>query len=291
MRFAFVGVEKANYPVRLLCRVLKVSTSGFYAWQRRRPSQRQRLDAQLLVKVTAIHASSRKSYGSPRIHRELRANGDRISRKRVARLMSQNGLDGRRKRRFCKTTNSAHKMPVAENILARNFTIGTKNTVWVGDISYIHTWEGWLYLAVLIDLHSRRVVGWAIDDTMCTALPLKALTMAIGHRHPCAGLIHHSDRGSQYASHDYQAALKDNHMVCSMSRKGECWDNAVAESFFGRLKEELIYRRSWQTRAEAKAAIIEYILCFYNCHRRHSALGYLSPMAYEEIIGAERLAA
>lgn len=279
------------YPTRLLCRLLQVSPSGYYAWRTRPTSAHAKRDEQLRVQIAAIHKSSRGTYGSPRVHRALRGDKERVGRKRVARIMRENDLSGRRRRRFRKTTDSKHRLPVAENVLARNFTVGARDQVWVGDITYVNTWEGWLYLAVLIDLYSRRVVGWAIADHMRTELVLDALKMAVGERRPDPGLVHHTDRGSQYASADYRSELAAYGMVCSMSRKGECWDNAVAESFFARLKDDLLYRRKWGTKDEAIAAVREYIMCFYNARRLHSSLGYLSPMDYEAASAVDSLAA
>jgi putative transposase len=274
-----------------MCRQLLVSTSGYYAWCHRGKSKHKVRDERLAVHIAAAHAQSRETYGSPRIHRDLRAAGESVGRKRIARIIKENGLRGTFKRRFQRTTDSAHDMPVADNILNRRFDADDDIEAWVGDITYIRTWEGWLYLAVLINLRTRRVVGWAIDDNMRTELVLTALRMAISQEHPAPGLVHHSDRGSQYASGDYQTALGENQMVCSMSRRGNCWDNAVAESFFGHLKEELIYRQSWPTKASARAAVIDYIMGFYNSHRRHSALGYLSPTEYEAVCRMQALAA
>lgn len=273
--------EKAHYPVTVLCRCLQVSKSGFYAWCGRPMSSKAHRDVTLTSLVRASHAGGRKTYGSPRIHRELRLGGERVSRKRVARLMRQEGLYGLRKRRFRKTTDSAHRLPVAKNLLDRQFAPELPNQAWVADITYLWTSEGWLYLAVVIDLFSRRVVGWAIDDNMRTPLVLSALRMAVQQRRPLVGLLHHSDRGSQYASHEFQKYLSSCGIVCSMSRKAECWDNAVVESFFGTLKQELLYRQSWKTREVTRVAVAEYIMCFFNLKRLHSTLGYLSPVMYE----------
>jgi len=233
------------------------------------------------VKIAAIHAESRGTYGSPSIRGELVKAGEAVGKKRVARLMRDQGLSGRAKKKFVRTTDSAHVFPVAKNLVKRRFEAERPNALWVADISYIGTWEGFLYLAVILDVFSRRVVGWAISDHMRTELPLEALSMAVCDRQPPPGLVHHSDRGSQYASQDYQAALRRNGMLCSMSRKGDCWDNAVAESFFATLKNELLYRQSWPTRVRTRAAINEYIACFYNGWRRHTGLGGISPVQYE----------
>jgi transposase InsO family protein len=276
MRFALIDAEKANFAVRWLCRRLEVSRSGYYAWRGRAPAARAKRDEQLAVRVAAIHAENRGVYGSPRIHEELVEAGEAVGRKRVARLMQEQGLSGKPPKRFVRTTDSAHKLPVADNLLDRKFNVEEPDRVWVGDITYIGTWEGWLYLAVLIDVCTRRIVGWAMADKMRTELPLEAWRMAVGQRLPGEKLMHHSDRGSQYASGDYQQALGDEKAICSMSRKGNCWDNAIAESFFATLKSELIHRAAWPTREKARAAITEYITCFYNSRRRHSALEHQS---------------
>jgi putative transposase len=281
VKFAFVAVEKASFPVTVLCKVLDVSRSGFYAWAERVPSARSLEDAKLRVHVAAAYELGRGAYGSPRIHRELRAAGFNVSRKRVARLMGELGLKSRRKRRYKATTDSNHTLPVAENVLDRKFEVNAPNVAWVTDITYVWTSEGWLYLAAILDLFSRRVVGFAMSERIDRALVLEALAAAVGRRVPNAGLVHHSDRGSQYASNDYQNALDDLGVVCSMSRKGNCWDNAVAESFFATVKTELVYQRRFATRAEAREAIFEFIEVFYNRQRRHSSLGCLSPVDYE----------
>ena len=282
MRFAFIAVEKACFPVRLLCRVLEVSRAGFYAWQGRAPSPHAQADERLGLEIAAIHAESRQRYGSPRVHVELGARGHRASRKRVARLMRQRGLAGRRRRRFRATTDSRHTLPVTGNVLDRQFAQPAPDVAWVTDITYIPTGEGWLYLAVILDLCSRLVVGWAVSERITRELTLTALDMALIRRRPLHGLVHHSDRGSQYASGDYQAVLAGGAgIVCSMSRRGNCWDNAVAESFFATLKVELVHDASWVTRQVARAELFEYIEVFYNGQRRHSSLGYLSPRAFE----------
>jgi transposase InsO family protein len=245
------------------------------------PSARSLEDAKLRVHVAAAYELGRGNYGAPRIHRELRAAGLHVSRKRVVRLMGELGLKARRKRRFKATTDSNHAMPVAENVLDRKFEVDAPNVAWVTDITYVWTSEGWLYLAAILDLFSRRVVGFAMSERIDRALVLQALTAAVGRRAPNAGLVHHSDRGSQYASNDYQAALDALGVVCSMSRKGNCWDNAVGESFFATVKTELVYQRRFATREEAREAIFEFIEVFYNRQRRHSSIGYLSPVDYE----------
>jgi putative transposase len=267
--------------VRLLCRTLAVSSAGFYAWCRRGLSLRAREDAALKAKIRAAHAASGRRYGSPRIHADLKADEHRVGRKRVARLMREDGIEGQRKRRFRVTTDSRHSHPVAANELQRNFTAPAPNRVWVTDITYIWTREGWLYLAAILDLFSRRVVGWSLDSCMDRGLALDALGMALRTRCPEAGLVHHSDRGVQYASADYQDRLRKHSIVCSMSRKGDCWDNAVAESFFSTLKAELVHRTDYVSRSQARASVFEYIEVFYNGRRRHSSLGYVSPIEHE----------
>lgn len=281
MKFAFISAEKAQYSVNLLCSVLKVSRSGYYAWCARPPSQRAIDDRELAKDIRDIHDSSKQRYGSPRIHEELAANDTRVGRKRVARLMKENGLSARIKRRFVKTTDSKHDFPIAPNLLQRDFTADAPNEVWVGDITYLDTREGWLYLAVLIDLYSRRVVGWAMSERIDTALAMNALNMALARRNPRRGLIHHTDRGCQYASHEYRRQLRGIGAVCSMSRKGDCWDNAVAESFFASLRKELTNRVDFLSRDAARSNVFEYIEAFYNRVRRHSTINYQSPNNFE----------
>jgi transposase InsO family protein len=286
-----VEAEKAYFPVRVLCQVLQVSVSGFYSWRKRGPSQRAREDEQLKVHIRAAHKASRGRYGSPRVQKELCAQDQHVGKKRVARLMKADGLAARRKRRFRRTTDSTHQHPVAPNLLDRQFTVDAPNAVWVTDITYIWTQEGWLYLAAILDLYSRKVVGWAVDESLERHLALDALAMALSNRRPARGLLHHSDRGVQYASDDYQKALKKDGLICSMSRKGDCWDNAVAESFFATLKAELVYLTEYRTRAEARASLFEYIEVFYNRQRRHSAIGYVSPSQFEIAAFKRKMAA
>jgi transposase InsO family protein len=240
------------------------------------------MEAQLSSQIAKIYFCKKCRYGSPRIHHALRESGTLIGRRRVARIMRINGWFARGKKRYVKTTDSNHQHPVAENILNRNFTAKAPNQKWVGDITYIWTRDGWLYLAVLLDLFSRRVVGWSLSRQIDRALALSALNMAITNRSPCAGLLHHTDRGCQYASDDYQEALKHHQMVCSMSRKGNCWDNSVSESFFSTLKEEVADIESGLPEFQVRSMVFEYIEVFYNRNRAHSTLGYLSPVAYEE---------
>jgi len=269
--------EKANYPVSLMCRVLGVSRSGLYAWERRGTSAREEADAGLSERIHAIHAASRTTYGSPRIHRGLRREGIRVGRKRVERLMRRDGLRGRIRRRFRRTTDSNHGFPVAPNTLNRQFEVDAPDRVWAGDITYIRTANGWGYLAVILDLHSRMVVGWALADHMRTELVETALLCALGKREPSENLLHHTDRGSQYASVSYRGRLEALGIEVSMSRRGDCYDNAVVESFFGTLKQELVHHARWTGLAGARAAIHDYIEVFYNRQRLHSSLGYRTP--------------
>lgn len=268
-----------------MCRVLEVSSSGFYAAQQRAPSARARRDEQLLVQIRTTHQKSHRRYGAPRVHVELTQDGEHVGKKRVARLMQRDGLRGRRARRFVHTTDSAHAEPIAPNTLARQFdvrTVTTPDRVWASDITYVPTRQGWLYLAVILDLASRRVVGWAIRRTLDRELAVAALHMALLHRQPPRGLLHHSDRGAQYASAEYRAALTTHGLEASMSRRGNCWDNAVAESFFATFKVELVYETDWATRDAASRDIFEFIEVWYNRERRHSSLGYCTPVEYEE---------
>lgn len=281
MRYGFIRDHSQEFHVENACRVLKVSVSGYYAWLGRGPSERETEDARLIDRIRDIYESSDGVYGVRRIHRQLVSDGERCSRNRVARLMRECGLVARRRRKFRVTTDSKHNLPVAQNLLCREFFSSGPNQAWVSDITYVWTTEGWLYLAVVIDLHSRMVVGWSMKERLDRSLVLDALSMATGRRNPAPGLIHHSDRGSQYASYDYRNALDSHGMVCSMSRKGDCWDNAVAESFFGSLKTELVHQRRYRTRDEARRDIFEYIEVFYNRVRLHSSLGYLSPARFE----------
>ncbi len=281
MKFAFIDVEKAQWPVDVQCDVLGVSRSGYYAWRGRPEAPRAADDAALVVEIKAAHKAGRGNYGSPRVHRELRAKGRRVGRKRVERLMRQQGIVARRKRRFRRTTDSNHPHPIAPNVLERNFDVELPNTAWVTDVTYVWTHEGWLYLAAILDLFSRRVVGWAVSANNDRSLALSALDRATAARTPDAGLVHHSDRGSVYASDDYGQALGKLGAVKSMSRKGDCWDNAVAESFFATIKGEMIDHEDYLTRREAITAIGDYIDAFYNLRRRHSAIGYISPIEFE----------
>jgi transposase InsO family protein len=281
MRFAFIASKEVAFPVDAMCRVLAVSRSGYYAWKKRPEPSRKSHDAQLAAEIAGAHKRSRGIYGSPRVHRDLKARGIRVSKKRVERLMRERGLRGRRNRRFCCTTDSRHALPIAPNVLDRRFEADGPNRVWVGDVTYIATGEGWLYLAVLLDLFSRRVVGWATSATNDRALALAALGHALKHRRPRAGLMHHTDRGSPYASDDYRAALTRHGLVASMSRSGDCYDNAVVESFFATLKAEHVDHEDFPSREVARASIDDYIEGFYNPARRHSSIGYVSPIEFE----------
>jgi transposase InsO family protein len=280
--------------VALMCRVLEVARSGYYAWRKREPSARARSNERLRLEVRAIYRSARGRYGSPRVHAELRARGEQVSRKRVARLMRQDGLRGTKRRRFRTTTNSEHTSPIAPNVLERKFAveeIAGPDRVWAADITYVPTREGWLYLAIVLDLASRLVVGWSMGETLESSLAVGALDMALHGRQPGAGLLHHSDRGVQYASYEYRALLEGREVVASMSRRGNCWDNAVAESFFATVEIELIEDADWNTRAEARRAIFEFIEVWYNRQRRHSSLGYLTPAEFDKRLRAAQRAA
>ena len=281
MRFALVDAEKTNYPVEVLCDVLGVSRSGFYAWKQRPPSARSKRRARLAVEIAAVHKKSKRRYGSPRVCRALRATGEKVSPKTVARVMRENGIVGKQKRRSRRTTDSKHTNPIAPNLLQRQFAPKQANQVWAGDVTYIATAMGWAYLAVLLDLFSRRVVGWAMSTKNDTDLALAALQRALRGRLIPVGLVHHTDRGSPYASGDYRKALDERGILASMSRKGDCWDNACAESFFATARVELIDDERYSTPAEAEVSIGNYIERFYNTERMHSYLGYVSPIEFE----------
>ena len=266
-----------------MCTVLAVSTSGYYVWLRRCESVRTAINRILLTRIKVIHGQSRQTYGSPRITAALRAEGLVCNEKRIVRLMRKHDIKAKTRRKFRVTTNSRHRYPVALNVLNRQFTVTAANHVWVSDITYLWTNEGWLYLAGCLDLYSRQIVGWALSKRIDSELVLTALRQALGRRQPPLGLLHHSDQGSQYAADDYRKLLSDYGMTASMSRKGDCYDNAVMESFFATLKRELVVFENFLTRKEAKAKIFEYIEVFYNRQRRHSTLGYLSPVEFEEV--------
>lgn len=282
MRYQFIQAEKAHYPVNLMCQVLQVSRSGFYDWRGRPPSQRAKEDQRLLVKIRAIHKASRETYGSPRIHDDLRDDGETCGKHRIARIMQENSIRAKTRKKFKATTNAEHHYPVASNLLNQEFNATAPNQRWTSDITYIETAEGWLYLAVVLDLYSRAIVGWAMDHRMTRQLVKDALIMALWKRGKVKGLLLHSDRGTQYASDDYQRLLKSNDITCSMSRKGNCYDNAAMESFFGTLKQELVHHECYTSREQAKASIFEYIEIFYNQQRKHSAINYLAPMVFEQ---------
>ncbi len=274
-----------QHPIKTLCTVLAVSRSGYYQWRDAEPSLRAQQTQILKSKIAAVHALSRRTYGSPRVTAALRAQGERVGRNRVARLMRDAGLQGRKRCRYrVFTTDSRHHEPIAPNRLALAPAPTKPDQSWATDITYIETAEGWLYLAAVLDLYSRRLIGWAMGPNLETTLPLAALQMAIRQRRPASGVLHHSDRGCQYASATYRAALTHHGCVASMSRKGNCYDNATMEAFWSTLKHELVYRRHFLTRAEAKTAIFDYIEGFYNRSRLHSALGYKSPLDYESIL-------
>jgi len=271
---------KAEFTIALMCRCLCVSRAGYYAWVSRPESPRSVENRTLAVHINAAFSESGETYGSPRVHEELKSKGIPVGRHRVARLMRTGGLRGRKKRRYVATTQSNHEFPVAPNLLARRFDVAAPNTVWAGDITYLATAEGWLYLAVVLDLCSRRVIGWAMGARIDRGLALSALEMATSNR-PTKGVLYHSDRGVQYASTDYREALVAAGMTCSMSRSGDCWDNAMVESFFSTLKTELVGGEVFPSRAIARSVVFEWIESFYNRRRRHSALGYLPPVEYE----------
>ena len=279
--FQLIRAEREELPVALACRILGVSRSGYYRWLRAKPSGQALSDARLGAEVREIHREHAGRYGSPRVQRELAARGRPVSRKRVARLMRQQGLRGRTPRRFRRTTDSRHGYRIAPNLLARDFSTAAPNTAWVGDITYVPTSDGWLFLAVLIDLFSRRVVGWAMSDHIDTELALKALQMAASQRQPPPGLIHHTDRDCRYASAEYQLALRRLSMVTSMSGRADCWDNAVAESFFATLEKELLSGVPLSPRSQTRRLVADYIDRYYNCIRRHSTVGYVSPLERE----------
>jgi putative transposase len=280
--FRFIETEKAFFPVAFLCRSLGVSPSGYYAWRKRPPSARAVADTALSTSIGQIHAASRGTYGAPRIHAELAdAYETRCGRKRVARLMRAAGLVGVGRRRVVRTTRREEAAPISDDLVRRAFTAPAPNRLWVADITYLPTWQGFLYLAVVLDVFSRRVVGWAMADHLRTELVLDALEMAVWNRRPAPGLVHHSDHRCQYTSLAFGRRCRQSGIAVSMGSVGDCYDNALAESFFATLECELIARRHWRTRSEARMAVLDYIEGFYNPRRRHSALAYLSPAEYE----------
>ena len=281
MKFRFISEHRGTFRVGRMCNVLDVSRSGYYAWCKRPESLRKKENRKLAAQIKVIHGQNRKVYGSPRIHRDLRDKGVSCSRNRVARIMKQEGIRAIVPRKFKPTTDSKHNLPVAPNLLKQEFDVKEPHKVWLADITYISTLEGWLYLASLMDLGSCRIKGWSMNNRLTKELTLDALRMAICNHPKTEGIIHHSDRGSQYASHGYQKLLKHNGLICSMSRKGNCWDNAPIESFFHTLKTEWVYRFKYKTLQEAKSSLFDYIEIFYNRQRRHSALQYMNPCQYE----------
>ena len=281
MKCAWIEQQRGSYPLGAMCKLLSVSKSGYHAWKNRPPSARAIENVKLETHIRAIHAASGGTYGSPRVHRELLEQRKVVSLNRVRRLMQKNAIRARHKRRWKATTDSKHKLPVAPNLLDQKFQAERPNQVWLADISYLWTAEGWLYLACILDLYSRRVVGWATSPRLDRKLVINALGMAYFRRRPPRGLIHHSDRGSQYCSADYQALLWLYGMTTSMSRKGNCYDNAPMESFFHSLKVERVHDQRYATREQARSDVFNYIEMFYNPLRRHSALGYRSPREFE----------
>jgi len=282
VKYAFIAEHTESYPVRILCRVLAVSASGYYAWRHRQPSRRQRDNAKLAEQIRAVHVASRHTYGSPRVYRDLREQGVGCSLNRVARLMREQGLKVQRKPRYVVTTESGGTMQAAPNLLDRRFAAGGV-PAWVTDLTYVRTNEGTLYLAVVMNMYSRRIIGWSMGSTPAGRLALDALKMALATLTPATGQLHHSDRGGHYASNVYRALVRRHGLQQSMSRKGDCWDNAVIESFFATLKCEMLYRQQIPTRQQARQMIFEYIEVFYNRQRKHSALGYRTPEAYEKL--------
>jgi putative transposase len=281
MTFRFIEEHRSRWSVRLLCETLEVSPAGYYAWRQRPTSARQQRRDTLTVEIRAIHAEVKARYGSPRIHAELSARGQDCCVNTVAKLMRDAGIAAKTARKFRCTTDSNHDLPVVDNLLDRQFDPAAPNASWVADLTYVPTREGWLYLAAVEDLYSRRVVGWSMADHLQSRLVVDALEMAVQQRWPEEGLLAHSDRGSQYASEHYRRLLARNGIECGMSRRANCWDNAPMESFFASLKKELVHDADFATRAEARGALFEYIEVFYNTKRRHSSLGYVSPAEYE----------
>lgn len=285
MRFWFIDGHRDQFSVRRMCEVLEVSPSGYYAWRSRSESDRSREDRRLRVLIRVIHKESRASYGSRRVYRELLERGESCCRHRVARLMREEGLRAKKRRKFSTTTDSRHSHPVAANLLNQDFHVETPDSRWAGDITYLRTREGWLYLSVLLDLCSRFVVGWSIRENLGAELTLEALERAVELRDPQPGVMHHSDRGAQYTCVEYRERLESLGMTVSMSRKGNCFDNAVVESFFDSLKTEL-GDEAFDTRDQARAAVFDYIEVFYNRQRRHSSLDYQSPAHFERELAA-----
>jgi transposase InsO family protein len=283
VKFAFVRDHRQRWPAAVICRVLRVTRSGFYAWLKRKPSKRQQRQEELLAKIRVAHAQNRELYGSPRVHRALLIDGELVSRNTVAKLMRQAKIRAKSRRRYVpRTTDSTHAKPIADNVLDRDFTAESVNRKWVADITYVPTAQGWLYLAGVLDCFSRKLVGWAMADHVETDLVADALKMALQQRGPDGQkLLHHSDRGVQYASDDYQHLLEQLRITCSMSGRGDCYDNAMMESFWATLKTELVHHQTYATREQARQSIFEYVEVFYNRKRLHSSLGYVSPESFE----------
>lgn len=282
MRYAWIEDHRTTWPVAVQCEVLEVSRSGYYAWRKRSPSAAAERREQLTEEIRTAHAVGREAYGSPRVHRELEAQGTKCDRKTVAKLMKQAGIQAKTVKKFrVSTTDSNHRQPIAENVVNRDFAPSAPNRTWVADITYVPTQEGWLYLAAVEDLYSRKIVGWSMSERIDSRLVVDALEMAIERQLPGDGLVAHSDRGVQYASEHYRELLTRHGITCSMSRRGNCWDNAPMESFFATLKKELVHLENYETRAAARQSIFEYVEVFYNRVRRHSALNYLSPVNFE----------
>ncbi len=286
MKYAFIRGHTRQFPVKAMCRVLGVARSGYYAWCSRKPSERHQRQAELDRQVAQAYSARKGRSGAPRLYLDLRETGLPCNRKTVSASMQRQGLRARAARKFKATTNSRHSLPVAENLLKQDFTATMSNQKWVGDITYLHTEEGWLYLAVIIDLYSRMVIGWAMSKRMTADLACDALRMALWRRKQPAGVIVHSDRGSQYCSSAYQSLIRAHHLRCSMSAKGNCYDNACAESFFHSLKVECIHGERFRTRVQMRETVFEYIEVDYNRQRRHSTLGHISPEAFEARMSA-----
>jgi putative transposase len=283
MKYAFLREHRSRYEIKKMAQALQISRSGYYAWIKRTDSPRKRDNRVLVDQIKAVYYRSKSIYGSPRVTAQLHREGVRCSKNRVARLMRQNRLQSRKQKKYKATTNSKHHFPVAANLLKQNFVVQKPNTVWLADISYIPTQEGWLYLAGIKDLCTQKIVGWSMDKTMTRSLVMHALQMALVRQKPGRGLILHSDRGIQYACHEYQTMLKNYGIQCSMSRSGNPYDNAPMESFFSTLKTEWVHHYHYRTRSEAKSSIFEYIERFYNPNRLNSSIGYLSPIEFEQV--------
>ena len=291
MKYAAIAAHVGLFSVAFMCRVLGIAPSGYYAWRGRPPSKKSAHDDVLLVHVRAAFQASRRRYGSPRVHADLRAAGHRVARKRIARLMREHGLRARHRRRFVNTTQSRHKLPIAPNVVAREFEVSAPNQVWVSDLTYLHTQTGFVYMAVVLDLFARRVVGWAVSCDLDAGIAVEALRRALALRPAPAGMVHHSDRGVHYACADYRALLKRHYITPSMSRKGNCWDNAVAESFFSSFGFELEFDANWYDVHDVERDAAEYIDGFYNSRRRHSHNNYLSPIDFEHRFAQQENAA